>query len=253
MTHSPDTPATPEGDAISRAAEGLRRIVEEIDGAMNHGTWRDDHGVRLKDTPEWVAFYNATSLRALTAQPVAQDTRSFPDAADGRPMPSMGDELMIAGLSWEDARFVAHQLAQNGLMLVSATPAPVEAGLIEALRSGEQADMDGCRVKVSREACEKAADILSALQPGDGWLGIESAKLDRSQMIVAVPDQHRTGWIVGEAYYDPEAKDWFWAGTSANDYFGGPISELNHWLPELWQPMPEPSAPPASLTGEETR
>ena len=69
-------------------------------------------------------------------------------------------------------------------------------------------------------------------------------------MIVAVPDQHRTGWIVGEAYYDPEAKDWFWAGTSANDYFGGPISELNHWLPELWQPMPEPSAPPASLSQE---
>ena len=53
---------------------------------------------------------------------------------------------------------------------------------------------------------------------------------------------------------DPEAKDWFWAGTSANDYFGGPISELNHWLPELWQPMPEPSAPPAALPlGEETR
>lgn len=45
----------------------------------------------------------------------------------------------------------------------TSTPAPVEAGLIEALRSGEQADMDGCRVKVSREACEKAADILAAI------------------------------------------------------------------------------------------
>lgn len=44
--------------------------------------------------------------------------RSFPDAADGRPMPPMGDELMIAGLNDEDARFVAIQLAQNGLALV---------------------------------------------------------------------------------------------------------------------------------------
>lgn len=45
--------------------------------------------------------------------------RSFPDAADGRPMPPMGDELMIAGLNVEDARFVAIQLRQNGYYLVN--------------------------------------------------------------------------------------------------------------------------------------
>lgn len=49
--------------------------------------------------------------------------RSFTDAADGRPLPPMGDDLMIAGLSHEDARFVAVQLAHNGLMLVPAPPA----------------------------------------------------------------------------------------------------------------------------------
>ena len=37
----------------------------------------------------------------------------------------MADELMTAGLSGEDARFVAIQLAQNGLMLV---PAPQDWG-----------------------------------------------------------------------------------------------------------------------------
>lgn len=53
------------GEALQNAAYGLRRIVEEIDGAMNHGTWRDERdGARLKDTPEWVAFYNA--LASLT-------------------------------------------------------------------------------------------------------------------------------------------------------------------------------------------
>ena len=45
--------------------------------------------------------------------------RSFPDAGDGRALPPMGDELMTAGLSAEDARFVAVQLRQNGYYLVN--------------------------------------------------------------------------------------------------------------------------------------
>ena len=49
---------------LMQSVLGLRRIVEEIDGAMNHGTWRDDHGNRLKDTPEWVQFYNVLAALA---------------------------------------------------------------------------------------------------------------------------------------------------------------------------------------------
>jgi hypothetical protein len=65
------TPATePQG---YMEGLGLKRIVEEIDGAMKHGTWRDEHGMRLKDTPEWVAFYNA--LAARPAPQPAADTR----------------------------------------------------------------------------------------------------------------------------------------------------------------------------------
>lgn len=44
--------------------------------------------------------------------------RSFPEAGDGRPMPPMADDLMAAGLSADDARFVAIQLRQNGFYLV---------------------------------------------------------------------------------------------------------------------------------------
>ena len=47
------------------------------------------------------------------------DRRSFPDAVDGRPLPPMADELMAAGMSWEDAAFVARQLRQNGYYLVN--------------------------------------------------------------------------------------------------------------------------------------
>ena len=59
---------TPQVKALVDAARGMRRIVEEIDGAMNHGTWRDDHGTRLKDTPEWVSLYNALSALSGEAQ-----------------------------------------------------------------------------------------------------------------------------------------------------------------------------------------
>jgi hypothetical protein len=58
---------------------------------------------------------------APVVEPVAQALhRSFPEAGDGRPMPPMGDDLMTAGLSADDARFVAVQLAQNGLTLTLA-------------------------------------------------------------------------------------------------------------------------------------
>lgn len=44
--------------------------------------------------------------------------RAFPDAVDGRPLPPMADEMMAAGLSDEDARFVARMLRDQGYYLV---------------------------------------------------------------------------------------------------------------------------------------
>lgn len=78
--------------------------------------------------------------------------------------------------------------------------------------------------------------------PGeDGWQPIETAPLDRTPVIIAVPDKDRTGHIVGEAYFDPENYgdgDWWWAGTGYGDYHGGPISEINHHQPTHWRPLP---------------
>ena len=48
---------TADRDEERKLSDDLIAIVEGIDGAMNHGTWRDDKGTRLKDTPQWVAFY----------------------------------------------------------------------------------------------------------------------------------------------------------------------------------------------------
>lgn len=44
---------------MEKELKNLVEIVEGIKGSMEHGTWRDDRGRRLKDTPEWVSFYLA--------------------------------------------------------------------------------------------------------------------------------------------------------------------------------------------------
>ncbi len=48
----------PASDELLEAATALVGIVEGV-GVLNHGKWSDEHGLRLKDTPEWVAFYIA--------------------------------------------------------------------------------------------------------------------------------------------------------------------------------------------------
>ena len=72
------------------------------------------------------------------------------------------------------------------------------------------------------------------------WLPIESAPKDRTAIIVAVPDKDRASFHVGEAYFDPETGDWWWAGIDWSDYHTGPISEVNFHLPTHWMPLPPP-------------
>ena len=53
-----------EGARLREAGEALIGIVEGIDGAMNYGTWRSERtNLRMKDTEEWVIFYNAIRAR----------------------------------------------------------------------------------------------------------------------------------------------------------------------------------------------
>lgn len=52
--------------------------------------------------------------------------------------------------------------AQNAKLstLLDSLRNNIDAGLLTALRNGGQLDMDGCEVRVSRQACEEAADHL---------------------------------------------------------------------------------------------
>lgn len=54
LTGSQEPAFTKAPDETSAA---LISIVEGVKGTMEHGTWLDKNGMRLKDTPEWVEFY----------------------------------------------------------------------------------------------------------------------------------------------------------------------------------------------------
>lgn len=73
------------------------------------------------------------------------DQRSFPDAADGRPVPPMAAELWAAGLSVDDANFAAVQLRQSGYYLVRADDVgwPEIMAFNEELRNGQGIREDG--------------------------------------------------------------------------------------------------------------
>lgn len=92
-------------------------------------------------------------LEALRAH-----AQSFTDACDGRASPPMACELMTAGLSSSDADFVAGQLAQNGLILVTKTD---QAKLLAALeRSKRLRDQYRAALDAERDHSNPARAIL---------------------------------------------------------------------------------------------
>lgn len=99
-------------------ASGQVQAVEMLGELLAYEEWQAHVGGVVPDRFIGVINRALEAYRAALTpapQPEGQDHRAFPDAADGRPMPPMGDDLMTAGLSGDDARFVALQLARNGL------------------------------------------------------------------------------------------------------------------------------------------
>ena len=83
--------------------------------------------------------------------------------------------------------------------------------------------------------------ITCAKPVPDAWQKMDTAPKDKTAVIIAVPNRDMTGFIVGEAYFDPENYgdgDWWWAGTHHADYLTGPIGEVNYYGPAFWRPLP---------------
>ncbi len=69
--------------------------------------------------------------------------------------------------------------------------------LVKALRAGEQADMDGTLVKVSRQACEEAADAIEALQAQ-----LAEARDKALEDVAKEADERVKAWLEAEPPYD---------------------------------------------------
>lgn len=55
---------------LSFSGNALVQIVEGVQGSMEHGTWRDEKGMRLKDTNAWALFYTTFKASAEAAKGV---------------------------------------------------------------------------------------------------------------------------------------------------------------------------------------
>lgn len=125
------------------------------------------------------------------------DHRSFPEAADGRPLPPMADDLMTAGLNGEDARFVAIQLAQNGLSL---TPAPQPAGEAEPVAWLPDATIEWLKSYDGPACATKTAAHIRPLKSGRG----KPVYLHPPQPSLSVADPSSDD--------EPTAARWGWDG-----------------------------------------
>lgn len=97
-------------------------------------------------------------------------------------------------------------------------------------------------------AADRASGILSALtaqvQParGDDWLSIDSCEAIglANRVIVAVTCSGREP-TVGEAWRSEDGQ-WWWAGSSPDEWSDSPISEINFGTVSHWMPLPDASA-----------
>ena len=79
--------------------------------------------------------------------------------------------------------------------------------LVKTLRSGEQADMDGTLVKVSRQACEEAADAIEALKAKlhDMHRRAQTAEAAlREPIEAAAPERRTLGRVMANAAFYAE-------------------------------------------------
>ena len=74
-----------ENARLREAQDALINIVEGI-GVMSHGTWRNDHGKRLKDTREWVRFYNTRDALSADPAPVGDEWQPIETAPHETPV-----------------------------------------------------------------------------------------------------------------------------------------------------------------------
>jgi hypothetical protein len=189
----------------------------------------------------------APSAAQVQAEPVAQEPVAWrvysmmlqgaPNNVKARGIGSDPTEYLYPAHREADARECARLMRGEVQPLYAhhdthTPPAPDDLdALVAALHNGKQADMDGCMVKVSRQACEEAAAAITALRARPATVQVKPLVWKKgtfSGQPMLFADTEFGSWLVVAftgrdgrwAYDDPtgeiSAEDWGDRGGSAS-------------------------------------
>lgn len=71
------------------------------------------------------------------------------------------------------------------------------------------------------------------------WQPIETAPRDGTDVLLSVTYVTKPP-VVGEGYFDPETREWWWAGSGPNDKPYQPIRQETNCAISHWMPLPPP-------------
>jgi hypothetical protein len=100
----------------------------------------------------------------------------------------------------------------------------------------KQSSAEQLTYKTQAEAVLRKFSVRLAATPSP-WRDIGSAPASTSIIVVTDDD------IVGEAHFDKDDGNWYWASGDPSDYH-----DTQCRYPRLWQPLPAPPASPLSST-----
>ncbi len=115
-------------------------------------------------------------------------------------------------------------------------PAPADMTLQQLIREVARIlDNSGGPERGAEYSAALAAEALRRAENLPGWRKIETAPMGlANRVIVAVPTEISGEFVTGEAYFDPNNGEWWWAGTLNGEWGDAPISDINHGPPMHW-------------------
>jgi hypothetical protein len=130
---------------------------------------------------------------------------------------------------------------------------------VQALRDAMQADLDqgpptnrmDAGICGATRKWQAKLDALIASASLSPWRPIAEHDESHDSVLLAV-DAHTTVFV-GEAFYDKETADWWWANETPGDQFASSIQREKGWLVTHWMPLPDPPPAPASERPETER
>lgn len=215
------TPSKPVGDGPEASAPPARGgVVEALRGIA------DDYMTSERHHPGYVLIPAAKfdQLRAVSeALPPAPQCGAYPECccnAEGK----CGEGFPAAPAAPEPA--AGGEREGDDWRLVQMMPLTPSLMTPELGAAASQVDLAGCQLILARQV----RPVLSAPSEaetagGDGWrFDMEAAPRDGTPILVAI-ESFVAGHdpVVGEAYFDSQNSDWWWAGES--HYEHPPINE----------------------------